>query len=146
MRFPIARSAIIILGAGVLAAVPTVMLLGGKPARTSSVVAPAAVASARHDPEFKFLLHGRGAPPTPAATPTAPGSSPSPTRPPLKPSAAPTRSTRAPPPAPAVPAFSHVFVIVMENHEYGSIIGSSAAPHNNSPASAHAPAPTHHAP
>jgi len=138
MRFPIARSAIIILGAGVLAAVPTVMLLGGKPARTSSVVAPAAVASDRNDPEFKFLLKGRVAPATPAATPTAPGSSPSPTRSPVKPSAAPTRSTVAPPPAPAVPAFSHVFVIVMENHEYGSIIGSSAAPYINSLASTYA--------
>ena len=138
MRFPIARSAIIILGAVVLAAVPTVMLLGGKPARTSSVVAPAAVASDRNDPEFKFLLKGRVAPATPAATPTAPGSSPSPARSPVKPSAAPTRSTVAPPPAPAVPSFSHVFVIVMENHEYGSIIGSSAAPYINSLASTYA--------
>src|SRR5438046_4949969 len=138
MRFPIARSAIIILGAGVLAAVPTVMLLGGKPARTSSVVAPAAVASDRNDPEFKFLLKGKVAPATPAATPTAPGSSPSPTRSPVKPPAAPTRSTVAPPPAPAVPSFSHVFVIVMENHEYGSIIGSSAAPYINSLASTYA--------
>src|SRR5438552_1069034 len=137
MRFPIARSAIIILGAGVLAAVPTVMLLGGKPARTSSVVAPAAVASDRNDPEFKFLLKGRVAPATPAATPTAPVSSPSPTRSPVKPSAAPTRSTVAPPPAPAVPSFSHVFVIVMENHEYGSVIGSSAAPYINSLASSY---------
>lgn len=138
MRFPIARSAIIILGAGVLAAVPTVMLLGGKPARTSAVVAPAAVASDRNDPEFKFLLKGRVAPATPAATPTAPGSSPSPTRSPVKPAAAPTRSTVAPPPVPAVPSFSHVFVIVMENHEYGSIIGSSAAPYINSLASTYA--------
>src|SRR5439155_26283682 len=40
----------------------------------------------------------------------------------------------APPPTPApsvVPAFSHVFVIVMENHEYGSVIGSAAAPYTN---------------
>src|SRR2546423_1975420 len=138
MRFPIARSAIIILGAGVLAAVPTVMLLGGKPARTSAVVAPAAVAPDRNDPEFKFLLKGRVAPATPAATPTAPGSLPSPTRSPVKPAAAPTRSTVAPPPVPAVPSFSHVFVIVMENHEYGSIIGSSAAPYINSLASTYA--------
>src|SRR5437868_4886120 len=31
-----------------------------------------------------------------------------------------------------IPAFSHVFQIVMENHEYTSIIGSSSAPYTNS--------------
>jgi len=31
-----------------------------------------------------------------------------------------------------IPAFSHVFQIVMENHEYSSIIGSSSAPYTNS--------------
>ena len=30
-----------------------------------------------------------------------------------------------------VPAFSHIYVIVMENHEYGSIVGSSRAPYIN---------------
>jgi len=34
--------------------------------------------------------------------------------------------------AASVPAFDHVFVIVMENHSYGEIIGSSAAPYINS--------------
>jgi phosphatidylinositol-3-phosphatase len=32
---------------------------------------------------------------------------------------------------PSLPIFSHVFVIVMENHEYNEIIGSSAAPYIN---------------
>jgi acid phosphatase len=37
-----------------------------------------------------------------------------------------------PTPAPAsLPNFSHVFVIVMENQEYGTIIGNSAAPYIN---------------
>ncbi len=31
----------------------------------------------------------------------------------------------------SVPAFSHVYLIVMENHEYGSIVGSSHAPYIN---------------
>jgi phosphatidylinositol-3-phosphatase len=31
-----------------------------------------------------------------------------------------------------VPAFSHVYVIIMENHEYSSIVGSSSAPYINS--------------
>jgi len=34
--------------------------------------------------------------------------------------------------APAVPAFTHIYLIVMENHEYGSIVGSSHAPYLNS--------------
>ena len=34
--------------------------------------------------------------------------------------------------AAGVPAFDHVFVIVMENHAYSEIIGSSAAPYTNS--------------
>jgi len=32
----------------------------------------------------------------------------------------------------AVPSFSHVYLIVMENHEYGSIVGSTHAPYINS--------------
>jgi acid phosphatase len=31
----------------------------------------------------------------------------------------------------AVPDFSHIYVIVMENHEYGSIVGSAKAPYIN---------------
>jgi len=38
----------------------------------------------------------------------------------------------APAQAATVPAYDHVFVIVMENHAYGQIIGSSAAPYVNS--------------
>ena len=33
--------------------------------------------------------------------------------------------------AAAVPAFSHIYMIVMENREYGSIVGSSRAPYLN---------------
>jgi acid phosphatase len=36
-----------------------------------------------------------------------------------------------PPPVGALPAFSHVFLIVMENREYGSVIGNPAAPYVN---------------
>ena len=34
--------------------------------------------------------------------------------------------------AASVPAFDHVFVIVMENHAYTSVVGSSSAPYFNS--------------
>src|SRR4029077_17359359 len=62
---------------------------------------------------------------TPAPTHAPPASAPTP---PPPPQAAPAS---VPPPA-AVPAFSHVFVIVMENHEYPAVIGSSDAPFINS--------------
>lgn len=41
-----------------------------------------------------------------------------------------------PPPTPhptlPVPAFSHIFIIIMENHEYDAIVGNAAAPYFNS--------------
>ncbi|HEY7970906.1 MAG TPA: alkaline phosphatase family protein, partial [Candidatus Limnocylindrales bacterium] len=33
--------------------------------------------------------------------------------------------------ATSVPSFSHVYLIVMENHEYGSIVGNTQAPYLN---------------
>jgi hypothetical protein len=36
------------------------------------------------------------------------------------------------PPRSALPAFSHIYLIVMENKEYGSIVGNTAAPYINS--------------
>jgi phosphatidylinositol-3-phosphatase len=44
-------------------------------------------------------------------------------------------STSAPAHAASVPSYDHVFLIVMENHAYNEIIGSSAAPYINSLAS-----------
>jgi hypothetical protein len=69
-----------------------------------------------------------------ALSPTSTGlaSSPSPT-----PTQTPTASPPAPTPIPSpsgsgVPAFRHIYVIVMENKEYGSIVGSRSAPYLNS--------------
>ena len=62
------------------------------------------------------------APPTPTAT-ASPSPSPTPA-----PSPSPTPT---PSPTPAIPAFKHVYVIIMENKEYGSIVGSRAAPYEN---------------
>lgn len=45
----------------------------------------------------------------------------------------------------ALPAFSHVFVIVMENREYGDIIGSADAPYINKLASTYALATRYYA-
>ena len=86
--------------------------------------------------------------PTPAATAspteTAKAAISTPT---LQPSSVPTASapaaptvgpttTPGPSPSPSdrggLPDFRHVYVIIMENKEYGSIVGSSAAPYLNS--------------
>ncbi|HEX7495194.1 MAG TPA: alkaline phosphatase family protein [Candidatus Limnocylindrales bacterium] len=65
---------------------------------------------------------------TPTATPTA-----SPTQAPTAtPTAMPTPGPTATPPAANLPNFSHVYVIVFENKEYSSIVGSSSAPYINS--------------
>jgi hypothetical protein len=57
--------------------------------------------------------------PTPSAAATRPGSS--------APALSPT-----PTPASGVPDFRHVYLIVMENHGYESIVGSASAPYLNS--------------
>ncbi len=77
--------------------------------------------------------------PSPTPTPTAfsvatptpgPASTPSPTTLPTQaPTATPAATSAA---SSGIPAFSHVYVIVMENHEYGSIIGNAQAPYINS--------------
>jgi acid phosphatase len=82
--------------------------------------------------------------PTPGATPTADPTAPptaSPTQAPpatptpaltATPTAMPTPVPPATPPAANLPNFSHVYVIVFENKEYSSIVGSSSAPYINS--------------
>jgi phosphatidylinositol-3-phosphatase len=86
------------------------------------------------------LGHKKHHPPTPMPTPTptgTPAPTPTPTPTPTAtpgptPTATPTPAPTPTPPPAGLPAFSHVFVIVMENQEYGSIIGNSAAPYINS--------------
>ncbi|HEY5486031.1 MAG TPA: alkaline phosphatase family protein [Candidatus Limnocylindrales bacterium] len=78
-----------------------------------------------------------GSTPTPGGTPT-PGSTPTqgatltpgPTSSPRVTPTATTGPNR--PPSAGVPAFSHVYVIIFENKEYSSIVGSSSAPYINS--------------
>jgi phosphatidylinositol-3-phosphatase len=48
------------------------------------------------------------------------------------PSAGPSAGAVQPAAIQAIPPFSHIYLIVMENHEYGSIVGSSHAPYLNS--------------
>ena len=81
--------------------------------------------------------------PTPSAGPTAAASTSSPS---AAPTAAPTASpgpspTPTPTPTPTaiptpsliegIPAFAHIYLIIMENKEYGGIVGSKAAAYEN---------------
>ena len=127
MRFPGLRSALIVAGVTVVMAVPTAMVLNGKPVKSSVVTRPSAAEPGRDYEDHRVQLANRVAMATPIPTVIATSAAAAPV------SAA--THTAPPPPAPpaaAVPAFSHIFVIVMENHEYGSVIGSSAAPYANS--------------
>jgi len=127
MRYPGLRPAIIVVGATVVLAVPTAMVLGHAPAKSTGVTRPSAVESGRdyddHQAQIASRLARATSAPTPAVTPAAAATA----NPPASTQAAPPPG---PPPA-AVPTFSHIFVIVMENHEYGAVIGNADAPYVN---------------
>jgi phosphatidylinositol-3-phosphatase len=121
MRLHLLRMGIIVTGAAAVLAIPATMVLGNRPATsTTARNASQVVERSRDDDERRAALANRvaTATPAPAVTPGA---------------AAPTSPALPSPATPlgAVPSFSHVFVIVLENHEYGTIIGSSAAPYIN---------------
>ncbi len=59
--------------------------------------------------------------------------------------AAPSASGTAVSPAPAPPGFAHIYLVILENKEYGSIVGSAAAPYLNSLAARYALATDMHA-
>ena len=99
---------------------------------------PAPTVTATQSPSNSPSPPAATATPSPAATdsPSAPASSPtagpSPTPPP-SPTAGDTPTPGPSPTAPAaIPNFSHVYVIVFENTEYSSIVGSVSAPYINS--------------
>ena len=110
---------VIVAGAAALVAIPAAMVLGNRSVKSTTVThAAVAVERSRDDDERKAQLANRVV----ATTPTATAAAAAPASSPLPSSAAFLG---------AVPAFSHIFVIVMENHEYGTIIGSPAAPYIN---------------
>src|SRR6266566_1326895 len=89
-----------------------------------------------HDSSPGWLKHHAKPRPTPTAIPTpTPTATPTPT-----PTATPTptpKPTPTPTPGGALPNFSHVFVIVMENEESNSITGNASAPYINGLAKSH---------
>lgn len=124
MKVRALRAAIIVLGAMAIVALPAMVLLVGKPSPAQRASAFEAGADAA---DFQAQHRSRIAQPSPSPTaaPATPVPSPTPNQ-----TASPTREPAPPPPV--VPAFSHIFTIVMENHESNSIVGSTAAPYINS--------------
>jgi phosphatidylinositol-3-phosphatase len=119
------KAAIIIAGAGVVMTVPTLMVMRSKPtaSRASATTYPAQSPGDDADLQARRATRIALAHATPTATSTPAASA-----------AATVSRAAAPAPSPApaaVPSFSHVFVIVMENHEYNSVIGNPAAPYTN---------------
>src|SRR5436305_2711474 len=149
MQFPRPKSAIMISGAAILVIVPTVMVIAGKPAKSIAngpvairPLSPAANAESAAHRVARLLLANPTATPsaTPAPLPTT-TAAPTTAGQPAVHHPTPAPPPPPPPPAPAplgVPAFSHVFVIAMENQEYSSVIGSGAAPYINSLAASYA--------
>lgn len=74
---------------------------------------------------------GSSTPATPTSTPQATSATASPTASPAGAPAA-SGSGAGPSNAPGLPDFSHVYVIILENKEYDYIVGSAAAPYENS--------------
>ena len=125
MRLLGLRIVIVVLGAAAVLAVPISLVLGHVPATSSSLARPLAAESSRDFDDHQAQVASRVPPPAPTPAATAVGAAAT---------ARPTAPSHAAPPAPAratVPAFSHIFEIVMENHEYGSVIGRPDAPYVN---------------
>src|SRR2546429_4944909 len=125
MRFPILRTVIVVVGAAAVLAIPITLVLGHVPVTSTSLARPLAAESSRDFDDHQAQLASRVPKPTaaPAATAVGAAATASTTAPSHAASPAPVRAT--------VPAFSHIFEIVMENHEYSSVIGRPDAPYVN---------------
>jgi phosphatidylinositol-3-phosphatase len=121
MGFVLRHKALIGLIAVLLLGVPVALILAGQ--RPPAPARAASLGPVRDEPSGPIdwnVIRRRSVPPTPVATPSP---TPQVTGQPGPPSGPPTTGP--------LPAFGHVFVIVMENREYGSVIGNPAAPYLN---------------
>src|SRR3989475_8912185 len=125
MRLLSLRTVIVVVGVPAVLAVPITLVLGHVPAPPTSLTRPLAAESGRDFDDHQAQLAGRvpKPPAAPAATAVGAAATATTTAPSHAASPAPVRAT--------VPAFSHIFEIVMENHEYSSVIGRPDAPYVN---------------
>ncbi len=132
MKILALRPALLVGATGVLIALPTVVLLGSRPSAHLSS-APKGVAALAQSDDNPYRSHSHLLAEVPVSTPTSTlASAPAAPAPGVThPTPVPTPRP-VPPPAGGLPSFSHVFVIVMENREYGSVIGNAGAPYINS--------------
>lgn len=113
------RGAGALVGLSVLAAIA-----GGCAEPVATVPAPRATAS-----PVASTAAASSSPAAPSASASAPASGASAT---VGPSGATASASAAPSTAPSAPAtFAHIYVLMLENHEYGSIVGSDDAPYLN---------------
>src|SRR5256714_6521214 len=117
MRFPVLRTVIVVVGAGAVLAVPITLVLGHVPATSTSLARPLAAESSRDFDDHQAQLASRVPTPTAAPAATAAGAAATARTP------ATSHATLPAPVHVTVPAFSHIFEIVMENHDFGSVIG-----------------------
>src|SRR5205823_12580757 len=108
MRFPVLPTVIVVVGAAAVLAIPISLVLGHVPATSSSLARPLAAESSRDFDDHQAQLASRVPPlaSTPTATAAGPAATARTTAPSHAASPAPVRAT--------VPAFSHIFEIVME--------------------------------
>lgn len=133
------RPGLVLAIAGLGLSLPAVLLIGTRASATrpsSPAVALRALPGGESDLVERHKLHLAATPsPEAVSASAASGSQPSPTgvAAATRPAPAPTRPAPAPPPpaAPSLPAFSHIFTIVMENEEASSVIGNPSAPYIN---------------
>lgn len=118
----------LILPLAVLLAAPAAVLVAGHHVQTSAQATRTAGPAEPTRPLDWTILRRHPVPATPAppaaSESAAPGTS--------GPAAGSSQPAPVPPASGQLPNFSHVFVIVMENREYGNIIGSAGAPYINS--------------
>src|SRR5205807_6295174 len=128
MKGVVLKAAIMVIGAGAVVTIPTLLVLRSNPTTSTAPVAGHVAQVVGDDDDVQAQRAKRiaraKATPTPTLAPAAAAA---------RPTVAATHAAPPPPPpaAGAVPPFSHVFVIVMENHEYNSVIGNPAAPYTN---------------
>ncbi|MDQ6713178.1 MAG: alkaline phosphatase family protein [Candidatus Dormibacteraeota bacterium] len=145
MKFLGLRTAIVVLGAAIVVGVPTALVLGRTTAKSTALAHPLAAETNRDFDDHQAQIASRPARPTLAPTPATASARAAATATAMPNPVAPSHAATPAPALAAVPGFSHVFVIVMENHEYGSVIGRPDAPYVNSLAAAYGLATNYYA-
>jgi acid phosphatase len=120
--------------AGLLPATPTRVAVPSAASTSTSTAAPEESPIRSSPTPAQTVAAAIQVPPTPSFPPTRVMAQPAPLSASAVAAPLPPPSPAAPaPPADAgsVPSFSHVFTLVMENREYGAVIGNPAAPYLN---------------